>query len=133
MFLNYLLLFNYLELYFIDYQLSQSINIMNYLEPYKGKNTRHTCPACKTKHSFTLYLNGNTYEPIHPTVGKNNRESKCGNHYTPKQFFIDNPTENYRRGAMHSVSNKTIYIPKPNATPTNWNHTFHLRRKIPQL
>lgn len=65
---------------------------MNYLQPYKGKSTRHSCPACETKQSFTLYIDGETHEPIHRTVGKCNRESKCGYHYTPKQYFIDNPT-----------------------------------------
>lgn len=63
-----------------------------YLQPYKGNTSRFTCPSCETKHSFTLYLDGNTNEPIHRTVGKCNRESKCGYHYTPKQFFIDNPS-----------------------------------------
>jgi len=77
---------------------------MNYLQPYKGKSTRHTCPACKTKHSFTLYLNGNTHELIHRTVGWCNREIKCGYHYTPKQFYADNQITDYRRDVMHSVS-----------------------------
>lgn len=63
-----------------------------YLQPYKGKDTRHDCPSCKTKLSFTLYLNGETHEPINSKVGKCNRESKCGYHYTPKQYFIDNPS-----------------------------------------
>lgn len=64
---------------------------MNYLQPYKGKATRHTCPSCETKQSFTLYIDGNTHEPINLKVGKCNRESKCGYHYTPKQYFMDNP------------------------------------------
>lgn len=63
-----------------------------YLQPYKGKATRHDCPSCKAKLSFTQYLDGNTHKPIHDIVGKCNRESKCGYHYTPKQFFIDNPS-----------------------------------------
>ena len=62
-----------------------------YLQPYKGNASRFTCPSCETKLSFTLYLDGNTNEPINAKVGKCNRESKCGYHYTPKQFFIDNP------------------------------------------
>lgn len=62
-----------------------------YLQPYKGKATRHTCPACGAKESFTLYISGETNERINSKVGKCNRESKCGYHYTPKQFFIDNP------------------------------------------
>jgi len=62
-----------------------------YLQPYKGKDTRHDCPSCKAKLSFTQYLDGTTHKPIHDNVGKCNRESKCGYHYTPKQYFIDNP------------------------------------------
>jgi hypothetical protein len=63
-----------------------------YLQPYKGKATRHDCPSCKAKLSFTQYLDGNSHKPIHDIVGKCNRESKCGYHYTPKQYFIDNPS-----------------------------------------
>ena len=62
-----------------------------YLQKYKGISTRHTCPQCGKKQSFTLYFDGNTHQPINNKVGKCNRESKCGYHYTPKQFFIDNP------------------------------------------
>lgn len=52
------------------------------------------CPECGTKESFTLYLDGNTHQPIDKKVGKCNRESKCGYHYTPKQFYLDNPELN---------------------------------------
>lgn len=62
-----------------------------YLQKYRGKSSRFVCPKCKTKESFTLYLNGETNMPIHSTVGKCNREIKCGYHYTPKQYFSDNP------------------------------------------
>lgn len=65
-----------------------------YLQPYKGKATRHTCPACGAKESFTLYISGETNELINSKVGKCNRESKCGYHYTPKQFYLDNPELN---------------------------------------
>ena len=60
-----------------------------YLQPYKGMATRHTCPNCKVKKSFTLYLDGNTDQPIHPTVGICNRAIKCGYHYPPRQYFKD--------------------------------------------
>lgn len=60
-----------------------------YLQKYAGKETRFTCPACKTPHSFTRYLDGETHQPIHPTVGRCNREIKCGYHYTPRQYFAD--------------------------------------------
>ena len=60
-----------------------------YLQKYAGKSTRFTCPGCKTPYSFTRYLNGETHLPIHPTVGRCNREIKCGYHYTPRQYFTD--------------------------------------------
>jgi hypothetical protein len=34
-------------------------------------------------------LDGNTGEPIHPTVGICNRAIKCGYHYPPRQYFND--------------------------------------------
>jgi hypothetical protein len=61
------------------------------LEPYKGMNTRYHCPGCQQRtKTFTRYIDKETGEHIHPTVGRCNRESKCGHHYTPKQYFQDN-------------------------------------------
>ncbi len=63
------------------------------LEPYKGMNTRYRCPApnCRLRDkTFSLYIDTETGEHIHPTVGRCNRESNCGHHYTPKQYFQDN-------------------------------------------
>ena len=61
------------------------------LEPYKGMNTRYRCPSCQQRDkTFSLYIDTETGEHIHPTVGRCNRESKCGHHYTPKQYFQDN-------------------------------------------
>lgn len=60
------------------------------LEPYKGMNTRYHCPSCQQREkTFSLYIDNETGEHIHPTVGRCNRESNCGNHYTPKQYFQD--------------------------------------------
>ena len=75
-----------------------------YLQPYKGKATRYTCPECGQKECFTLYLDGDTHQPIHPKVGICNRAIKCGYHYPPKQYFLDNPTA-IGTDAIHSVSN----------------------------
>ena len=62
------------------------------LERYRGRSTRYICPQCKRKQSFTRYID--TYinnEYISDNVGKCNRIDKCGYHYTPKQYFTDNP------------------------------------------
>lgn len=60
------------------------------LEPYKGMKTRYRCPTCQQRDkTFSLYIDTKTGEHIHP-VGRCNRESNCGHHYTPKQYFQDN-------------------------------------------
>ena len=62
------------------------------LEKYRGRSTRYTCPQCGRKHTFTRYIdteNNNQY--LSERVGKCNRLDKCGYHYTPKQYFADNP------------------------------------------
>ncbi|HRP55234.1 DUF6371 domain-containing protein [Agriterribacter sp.] len=61
------------------------------LEPYKGMNTRYRCPSCQQRDkTFSLYIDAETGEHLHPSVGRCNRESNCGYHYTPKQYFQDN-------------------------------------------
>jgi hypothetical protein len=62
------------------------------LEKYRGRSTRHVCPQCGRKNVFTRYVdteNNNIY--ISDKVGKCNRLDKCGYHYTPHQYFTDNP------------------------------------------
>ena len=68
-----------------------SINKKPFLEPYSGRLSRHVCPGCKQKQSFTLYIDGNTNKPIHRSVGRCNREISCGYHYSPREYFRDNP------------------------------------------
>ena len=62
------------------------------LEKYRGISTRYTCPKCGRKHTFTRYIdteNNNQY--LSERVGKCNRLDKCGYHYTPREYFTDNP------------------------------------------
>ncbi|WP_152267015.1 DUF6371 domain-containing protein [Agriterribacter humi] len=60
------------------------------LEPYKGMSTRHRCPVCNKDRVFSLYIDTEKGEHIAGNVGRCNRESNCGYHYTPKQYFQDN-------------------------------------------
>lgn len=60
------------------------------LEKYKtGK--RYTCPNCGHGREFARYIDTQTGEYLARDVGKCNRDSKCGYHYTPRRFFADNP------------------------------------------
>jgi hypothetical protein len=62
------------------------------LEPYKTKYSRHICPACGNRgRTFTLYIDIVTKEYLAHHVGRCGRENHCAYHYTPKQFFLDNP------------------------------------------
>ena len=61
------------------------------LQAYKGPGSRHACPACGDKLCFTFYVDENG-EFLNEVVGRCNHESSCGYHYTPKQFFADNPS-----------------------------------------
>ena len=60
------------------------------LQPYKGKQTRYTCPKCNKPLQFTRYINTQTNEHLATNVGKCNREVKCGYHYKPGEYFKDN-------------------------------------------
>lgn len=56
------------------------------LEKYNGMKTRHACPECGGKHQFARYIDGaGNYIADH--VGRCNRESKCGYHLKPKEYF----------------------------------------------
>ncbi|MEJ7862148.1 MAG: DUF6371 domain-containing protein [Pyrinomonadaceae bacterium] len=61
------------------------------LETYRGTKSRHACPACNSKGVFVRYQDERG-EYLSTDVGRCNRESKCGYHYKPKQYFADNPT-----------------------------------------
>ncbi|MCL2510444.1 MAG: DUF6371 domain-containing protein [Bacteroidales bacterium] len=68
-----------------------------------AKKGKHDCPMCKHK-TFVLYIDNDTDKPIHPTVGRCDRENNCGHHYTPKQYYQDNDIR---------FENKTKYTPLP--------------------
>lgn len=82
-----------------------------FLQPYKGIGSRLTCPACGDKHCFSLYVDENG-DYINEAVGRCNHESSCGYHYTPKQFFADNPT------ARPNWKDNFFRIPQPTIKST---------------
>jgi len=82
------------------------------LEPYKGMKSRYHCPECKQRDkTFSLYIDTEISEHIHPSVGKCNRASNCGYHYTPKQYFQDN-------NISFDTPQPKAYKPKPVTPPT---------------
>ncbi len=85
-----------------------------YLEKYAGKASRHECPKCNDPHSLAYYMDGDTGQVIDKRVGRCNHESGCGYHYTPKQFFIDNPSDKERATTL--VQMRPIQQPQREAS-----------------
>ena len=62
------------------------------LERYRGRGSRYVSSQCGRKYRFTLYIDThNNNEYVNERVGKCNRLDKCDYHYTPRQYFEDNP------------------------------------------
>jgi len=82
------------------------------LQPYEGPGSRFTCPACGGKRCFTRYVDENG-DWLDEAVGRCNHESRCGYHYTPRQFFEDHPSaradwkENFFRIPQQTIK-KTV-------------------------
>lgn len=90
------------------------------LEIYKGTRSRHTCPSCGAQNSFVRYV-GNDGAYIDSSVGRCNRESKCNYHYSPKQYFADNPK-------TEKLKNKSVSNPKPKTR--NYGFVNQVRTEI---
>ena len=98
------------------------------LEKYKGMKTRFVCPSCNDKQkTFVRYIDTETNEYLNSNAGRCNRETSCGYHYTPKQYFNDNPKGNnehtfYEKKPLRkSYSNATVtpQLIKPSYIPVD--------------
>ena len=90
------------------------------LEKYSGRASRYTCPRCGGRHEFTRYIDAVTGEALSPVVGKCNHESSCGYHYTPREWFADNPemgvVGSTERIAYTPARRPKVVVPKPVGT-----------------
>lgn len=83
------------------------------LEKYAGPSSRYTCPSCNGKKEFTRYIDTETGEHIADHVGKCNREKNCDYHYTPKEYFRENPNAKFEGGTHFKNEADIIEPPKP--------------------
>jgi hypothetical protein len=83
------------------------------LEKYKS-GKRFACPRCGHSREFARYVDTQTGDYLSVDAGKCNRDSKCGYHYTPKQFFADNPTG---KKFSERTRSKTKNLRKPKILP----------------
>ena len=75
-------------------------------EPYKGPASKHTCPACGHKQTFTRYIDRETGSRIHSSVGRCDRADKCGYHYKPADYFRDYPESRPEREEYFNTTRK---------------------------
>lgn len=63
------------------------------LEKSNGKGKKkYQCPSCNKPKRFTKYVDDEG-EYIDESVGMCDRSGSCGYHYTPKQYYSDNPID----------------------------------------
>lgn len=91
------------------------------LQPYTGRRSRFTCPACEKPHEFTRYLNVQTGEPVGERVGICNRKAECRYHYTPKQYFADNPNRGSFTAPRQQAHKSMARASKPAADNVAWD------------
>jgi len=80
---------------------------MEYHKYSLAKKGKSICPECGRK-DFVLYIDNETGNPLHSSVGKCDRADNCGHNYTPKEYFRDNHI---------TFDSKKEYTPHPNPTP----------------
>lgn len=73
-----------------------------HLEKYRC-GSKIDCPNCGKKRCFVRYIDEQKTVRFPSTVGKCDHEQSCGYHYTPHEYFRDNP---------ETMSNNDSYIGK---------------------
>lgn len=62
-----------------------------HLQKYRP-GSKTACPECGRKACFTRYIDETGEISFPGNVGKCDHINSCGYHYTPKEYFRDNPT-----------------------------------------
>lgn len=106
---------------------------MYHLEKYRNISQKHLCPKCE-KRTFVQYVDEQGRFLAY-NVGRCDKEDSCGYHYTPKDYFIDNPTgktewkPNYQK-PIKEVAKPIDYIPfkyiEQSCTIRNSNFVYFL-------
>ena len=64
-----------------------------HLQKYKVGN-HYACPQCGRKRCFARYINEQGHITFPDNVGRCDHEQSCGYHYSPSDYFKDNPDAN---------------------------------------
>ena len=87
-----------------------------HLQKYRP-GSKKVCPKCGRKSCFTRYVDGNAQITFPNHVGKCDHINSCGYHYTPKEYFQDNPTIKETMIEQNNRSDPPSRAVKPIAKP----------------
>lgn len=102
-----------------------------HLQKYRP-GSKTVCPKCGKKSCFTRYVDENAQFTFPDHVGKCDHINSCGYHYTPKEYFQDNPIvketmiEQNNRGDIPSRAVKPMvkplstFVPQASFLPFDW-------------
>jgi len=81
------------------------------LEKYNPTIGKQICPDCGHR-TFVRYTSNDRNEFLHDTVGRCDREDKCGYHKTPKDYFQEHPSYQVEQSFVYqNVKSETVQIP----------------------
>ena len=88
-----------------------------HLQKYRlGSKT--ACPECGRKACFTRYVDEQAQVSFPDSVGKCDHINSCGYHYTPKEYFRDNPIVKENLTGQDRSSDRVSTFAKPTIKPS---------------
>lgn len=87
-----------------------------HLQKYRP-GSKIVCPGCGRKACFTRYVDGEGQISFPDNVGKCDHINSCGYHYTPKEYFHDNPAVKEALTEQDGYDNVTSTVIKPTLVP----------------
>ena len=88
-----------------------------HLQKYRP-GSKTVCPGCSRKACFTQYIDEEGQVVFPDNVGKCDHINSCGYHYTPKEYFHDNPTVKDTLTGQDGYGNVASTVIKPVVKPS---------------
>lgn len=107
-----------------------------HLQKYRP-GSKTACPECGRKACFTRYVDEEAQVSFSDNVGKCDHINSCGYHYTPKEYFQDNPIVKEALTGQQRIGDSTatgvrpaikpLCNPAPQISylPSGWVEQFH--------
>ena len=89
------------------------------LQKYK-RGSKFSCPKCGKKQCFVKYIDSQGEITFPDYVGRCDHEQSCQYHYTPSDYFHDNPmVMDYKKDDFVEVDKPKSHLPSPTSFVDN--------------